>query len=391
MTDIGVGDLDDDGEVEFVWGGGATSSGEDTLTIAGSNPVPNVEWTNLMPSQLDGPFVGGALLGNISNMPAPLFATPRTDSGYSGTRLVRMDPVSGDLALSEELGTNWNRVAVVDVADYDNDLTDEVFLGTSALYDGYFTVYDFLGETTEWTSPVGDNGEMVGAAVTSGDLNGDGRDDFVVMSTAGIVYAYDVFQQTLIWQSTTHAGGGTDVVLADLDGDAALEIIATTRDGVFVYSENDAGLPAYVQTGVNTSMPVGSQIRAVKVADTDGDGSEELLILSSATFTSNSPARVIRLDASLSVLSQFESPWPAVDVLIESSLGSRRNLILVSSSDAVQRSRFIAHDPITGVEVWRSPLLLGGPVKASLHYVDVDNDGDPEFSFGTQYGMFLTR
>ena len=87
VTSIGAGDIDHDGRLELVWGSGASSSGADRLVVAGRNPPTNafgVEWINDDPIQLDGPFVGGELAGTSQLPPAPLFASPRTNSGYAG-------------------------------------------------------------------------------------------------------------------------------------------------------------------------------------------------------------------------------------------------------------------------------------------------------------------
>ena len=60
-TAIDVGDTDGDGQLEFVWGTDATSSGADSVVVAGRNPTIQVEWINDDPKQLNGLFKGGQL------------------------------------------------------------------------------------------------------------------------------------------------------------------------------------------------------------------------------------------------------------------------------------------------------------------------------------------
>ena len=55
--------------------------------------------------------------------PALLYQVPSTNSGYDGTRLVRLDPVTGAIAVSAEIGSNWSGAGGLDAFDHDGQLT----------------------------------------------------------------------------------------------------------------------------------------------------------------------------------------------------------------------------------------------------------------------------
>ena len=227
VTSIGVGDVDADGALEFIWGSGASSSGADVLVVAGRNPTFAVEWMSENPAQLDGPFTGGALAGGPLDSRAPLFLSTHTNSGYDGARLVRMRADGSGIETSSEIATNWAGGAALDVVDYDNDGIDEAFLATSSLYDGWLGVYDFFAGSLEWSSGSVRN-QATGIDITHADLTGDGRAELVGMNSSGVITVHDVYQQTLVWQSTT-LGNGRRVFVTDVDGGSGeLEIVAVT-------------------------------------------------------------------------------------------------------------------------------------------------------------------
>ncbi|HEX6999743.1 MAG TPA: VCBS repeat-containing protein [Gammaproteobacteria bacterium] len=385
VSAIGAGDFDHDGEFELIWGTGTVHTGEDKLVIAGRNPDIEVEWITADPSQLDGAFTGGELAGTTTVPAGPLFATASTDSGYAGTRLIRMDPATGDIEVSAELGSNWNRVAVLTVSDYDNDGVHEAFLGTAELYDAYLTVYDFFDATAEWTSPQYGSSQAA-VAVAHADVTGDGRDELVAITTQGVVLVHDVATQTLVWQSTT-LNGGRDVIVEDLDDDGSKDILVVTMTGLYLY-ERSAGPVAYLQTA--TYFPP-TEIRDAVVTDADGDGDLDVLVLEGPSYSFAQESTVERLDASLQPLGSFDVAWRAESLFVEPGpAGARRNVIVPTVGDFLAPpSEIVALDAVTGNEVWRSPRLLGQVAKDSVHFVDVG--GETRLSVGTQRAMYLTR
>ncbi|HET9599728.1 MAG TPA: FG-GAP-like repeat-containing protein [Anaeromyxobacteraceae bacterium] len=386
VTAIGAGDVDGDGALEFVWGSGATSSGEDSFVIAGLNPTIGVEWTNTNPNELDGPFIGARLARVGGGAQRLVFASVSTNSSYDGTRIVYLDPATGAWQTSAEVGTNWNRSAALDVADLDGDGVDEVLLQTSDYYDGYFTVWDPAKAAADWTSPK-DVGSA--ASVTHADLNGDGYPDFVALTADGYVHLYDIKQQALLWKSTGLGGYGLKVAVADVDGDGAPEVVALTSTRAVVFHASSGATP-WLEAA---SYPVSGGLDLV-VADGDGDGRPEVFVLTGGGYPST--PGVVRLDGALLRLGSFAIQGSAVSLHVEDLGTARHNLILStgdpyayygSPADAMLR----AVDAVGGREIWRSPALLGTVARGSLSYVDAEGDARREIAFGTSSGMYLTR
>lgn len=381
VTSIGAGDVDGDGKVEFVWGSGASSSGSDVLVIAGLNPAIAVEWTNRDPEQLDGPFHGSRPARLGVGTTALVFATPQTDSGYGGSRLVAFDPATGGLTVSGQVGSYSSSGAALAPADYDRDGVDELFVAAS----NQLLAYDFAARAIDWSSTA------VGyaTAVAAADLNGDGFDDAVALSGDGYVHAYDVKSSALIWKSTGLGAPGNDVAVADLDGDGTPEIVAAAGNRVVVYGKAASGPVPFLE---RASASIQSA-RDLLLADCDGDGAPEIHALAGAYYDSR--ATLYRLDANAALLGSRVVDEPVQSLHLE-DLGSGRKNLVLSVGDTWSYatpllSTVRAVDPVSGAEIWRSPPLWGTVPLNSLSYVDPDGDGTRALAFGTALGMYLTR
>lgn len=387
VSSLAAADLDADGAAEVAWGSGAGSSGADVLAVASAT---GLEWRSgdprsaVSPAQLDGPFLG-AVPARLSPgaPPALLFQTARSNAGYAGARLVRLDP-SGAVSVSAEIGTNWNRNGALAAADFDGDGVDEAFLATASLYDGYLVAWDFLAGAAAWTSPPGVGN---GRAVVAADLNGDGAPDLVTVTTDGYVMAYDVLHAALLFRSTS-VGWGVGLAVADLEGGGEPTVVALAGNRLVLFHRAPSGpVPWLEGDSVNLSDAVD-----LAVGDCDGDGLPELHVLTGSPYSGGMTVR--RFDGALAPLGSFAVRGSAQSLFIE-DLGGARNLVLgktdpydYSASPPVELE---AVDAVTGGRIWRSPPLAGPVPPGSLRYVDLDGDGDRELAFGTSAGMYLTR
>jgi hypothetical protein len=218
--------------------------------------------------------------------------------------------------------------------------------------------------------------------VVHADLNGDGIDDLVGVTSDGYIYAYDVAHQTLLW-SSTGLGSATDVAVADLDGDGIPEIVVTSGNGVIEYKKSGS---SYLQ--VATYPVSGSKLL---LADTDGDGKPEVYVLAGSY---PSAPTLYQLDNTLKLLHSYPLA-NASSMYLEQSSYTRKNLVVATAGDCCTSgaapSLLQIVDPSTGTLIWQSPPLLGPVSKNSLEFLDVNGNGQLEMSLGTTWGMYLTQ
>lgn len=379
VTAMAVGDLDGDGQPEIAWGSGATSSGADILVVASLDGSPILKWKNANPKQLDGPFVGGGLARLAPGKSRLVYSIPSTDSGYSGDRLVALDPQTGDFEVSKELGSNWSKTTAVSVADITGTGIDRILMSTANLYDGYLTAFDFASANADWTSA-----SNIGTTVSteSVDLNRDGLPDLLSITREGYVYAHDVSGSALIWKSTG-LGTGIDVGAADLDGDGVMELVALTSSRVVAFKKLSS--PGLYTELASYAISDG---RGLLIADTDGDGLVEVHVLAGALY---SPSKITRLSRSLALLGSTQLPVFAQSIHLEDLGTGRRNIVVSVDATGEEGPHLRAFDPASGALIWKSPFLQGTVPMHSLHFVDLDKSGARRICFGTTKGMYVTR
>jgi hypothetical protein len=381
VSAIGAGDVDGDGAKELIWGSDYYSSGPDTLAIASWTTTPVIKWQGPDGAQLDGPFVGAKNATVATGQNRLMFVSPGTNSGYAGTRIIGMDPATGLLTLSNEVDSNWSHDYAFDVGNVFGSSLDSMLLGTATLYTGYFTAYDFAGNTKNWISGnVGD-----GVAVTHADLNHDSVADVVGITSQGFVYAWDVLHQTVIWTST-QLTGGKDVVAVDLDGDGQPEIIALAQNRVVVYKYSS------VTSGYLEEYSYLIAATDLLVADIDGDSVPEIFTLN-AYNNGSGDGTITEFNSSLQVLHQYTAAT-ANSLYLEESAFPRKNLVSAASNSALiyaQAAEITVIDPSTGTTIWQSPYVSGSVPINSLSFHDFNGSGQLQMAFGTTQGMYVTR
>ncbi|GIK54769.1 MAG: hypothetical protein HND44_04885 [Chloroflexi bacterium] len=154
------------------------------------------------------------------------------------------------------------------VADLDNDGLPEVVMASETL------LFAFNGAdgSVQWTAPL-DPGRTGGVNIA--DIDGDGAVEIIASSlfNGGTLYAFEA-DGTLIWTTLAPDSSPLNTSAADLDGDGAFEIlwngvgmgftIFDGRTGNILFNEP----LAYSATG--TDVPV--------AADVDGDGYAEIIV-----------------------------------------------------------------------------------------------------------------
>lgn len=145
-------------------------------------------------------------------------------------------------------------------SDLDGDGTQEIiasaYLGGIDYYSVWYVVRKNAngGYDQVWRSPLY-GGTMV--RILLADMNGDGKDDVVVAMADGTVHIYN--GPTLQEIRTLHIINSlSDMAVADLDGDGAKEIVASDGNGVYVYNSQTGAVKWVAASGGGTSIVVGN-------------------------------------------------------------------------------------------------------------------------------------
>lgn len=275
VSGIALGDVDLDGTNEILWGAGGNSTGPDHLYIA--NPTTKaIEWQSL---HVDGPLSAVAV-GDVDDDGEDeiVMVSFESDSGYAEGVIHIFNARTKVMEYQEKLGImDWMGVRSVKIGDVDDDGKTEFVVTTGNIYDGVIRVYDGAAHTLKQQS-AGYNGNFF-SALAIGDVDGDGKTEIVAgqgrehtgaTGTCLVVFDGATLQEK--WRSVdlgSSWGGVYDLELADLDGNGHQDIIASVPD--------ISRLVVYDGVNHDLKQMIAHPARAVAVTDMDGDGALELL------------------------------------------------------------------------------------------------------------------
>ncbi|MEU6798045.1 FG-GAP-like repeat-containing protein [Nonomuraea wenchangensis] len=199
---------------------------------------------------------------------------------YLGTGEPGSPGVTGTGAV---IGSGWNPITRISVGDVDNDGKVDL-LGRHS--DG--TLYAFLNASTVGSVNVR-NRVTIGSGwngitrVNMADIDNDGKTDVIGRNSEGVLYAYlnkgtpgapDITTRVTIGSGWN---GITRVNMADIDNDGKVDVIGRNSEGV-LYAFLNKGVPG--APDITTRVTIGSGwngISMVNVVDIDNDGKTDVV------------------------------------------------------------------------------------------------------------------
>ena len=261
--------------------------------------------------------------------------------------------------------------------DFDADGIDEILLSYQPLLDAY-QLHDFATAAAEWISPPELGDAVIG---DSADITGDGRPDFAFVTEDGGVVALDAFGNSVLWRAEQQ-GFGVDIVLTDIDGNPVAETIAATRRTISMYSSS--GTPV-------ASIDFDENVVDLAIGDTDDDDAPEIWALVGAP--SPAYAQIHRLDGELRTVSTFDLGAPATSLALTgiATNGERDLAVYLRRNPFGSKEGLSVRDAATGVELWRSPALLGSIPANGIHFFELPGSGEAAIAIAGQFAMYVTR
>lgn len=385
---ITVGDANDDGIKELLWGTGQSSSGADDLIVAElSGASPTITVGQDMDIQLDS-FTAAGWGAVEPGQERAIFIVPSTESGYAGQRLAYMDQ-DGTFSLTEEISNSWEGSRYGDIVDYNLDGYADIFLATSSTYDGMFKALQLNNLTEHWgTGGVyDDNINMVEAGFFNADSYAD-----AFIANGNSLSVVDIENQVLLEQVAL-SNTITDFTLTSDNGIRYLALAGRSSQ-LKVWKVVDGALQS--GTDLSALFTASTQCNRLQFANLDDEPGPELVCAGSYSYGSDSSEFVIfdLNDNTWIETRRFSLPGEVTDFVVDSSRTDFQQLLVgktivddinhvVSTVELMSAS--------TGKAVWTSPELMGSVAHRSMHYRPQASNSQHRLMFATGSAMYLVQ
>lgn len=258
---LGVGDANDDGENDLIWGSGGASSGANVVSFA---PAQATRSAFTYPDD-DGPYQAVALQMDADDALEIVIFARSTRNGYRAGRYFILDSATGlvepglkldfDISASYFSDIDWKPL----LANIDDDPFDELILQAGV-----------------WLFALDNDGAQLGARVCDegcipdwvGDADGDGQLELVAHTTnrVKVLRLNDLADE---WQTAAFSAGDKKVAVGDVDGDGHMEAL---------FHGEVSYLQAYdlVTHALDWQMPATQHALTVAIGNADAAGGLEI-------------------------------------------------------------------------------------------------------------------
>jgi hypothetical protein len=234
VSAIAVGDTDDDGNEELLWGA------ERNIYIADWRNN-QIKWQNVnYEGAIIGPEIGDIDGDGCSEM---VFVSGGSDWYSAVGRIFIFDAIERKLrAISSPLmnGVNYNGIHDLKLRDVDGDGKPEILVAGDVRYSGLIEIYSFDTSnqfTRLWTSSAYSPSSYF-RVLEAADIDDDQQVELVAASDR-YIYVYSLLPDPspLQWKSMDLMQSATEIGIEDIDGDGVKEIIAMTyNNNVYIFS-----------------------------------------------------------------------------------------------------------------------------------------------------------
>ncbi|APD91084.1 hypothetical protein BM524_15460 [Alteromonas mediterranea] len=351
-TSLTLGDADNDGLNELLWGTGTTHSGEDLLVTADVTATSATIKTTATTSQLDS-FSAAGWADLYPGDERAVFFVPSTGSGYDGSKVLLMEN-TGNYITSEEISSNWDNSSIAVTTDYNNDGAGDLFLPSAETYDGAFAAMR-LNDFSIQYEITGDYSNDV-SVIKAFDFNNDGFDDAVYVD-GRTLKALDVNNQVMLATYTMPQ------YFRDFD-------IAAINGNVYVaLSQGDDITQLLKPTASGFSIQASADISCARLTfiNADSDAAAEL-----ACYNNQNQSLVMYdvADTSLTKTSEVSINTVIVDMVANPVTATEQTLLVTSAHDhdwGYYGTSELSEMTVEGISIWKSPALIGPARSHSLH------------------------
>lgn len=234
VTSITVGDIDNDGSTEVLWGTGVSTTGADELITAELNGSTITIKENTAEVQLDS-FSSAGWANVIDNDERAIFFISSTESGYGSSRYIMLDK-EGNIELSDTVSENWGAGTNSIATDFNNDGAGDLFTSTTNYYDGSFAAIQLHNGEVHWQYDSSSNSNI--GIIEALDMNFDGFTDALVMIGTEL-NIFDIQNQLII---ANYNIGHVTHLAPFISNGSAFVALTTNESGMEVLKITDAGL-----------------------------------------------------------------------------------------------------------------------------------------------------
>ncbi|MCF2860043.1 hypothetical protein L1286_21400 [Pseudoalteromonas sp. SMS1] len=376
-SSLQVGDSDNDGKPELLWGTGITSSGADMLVTADIDAGGVTVRSDQIAPQL-GTFTPAGWAKTNETTESAIFFLPRTNSGYDGSRVAHMSK-RGDLTLSDVISSNWSGHKASITADFNNDGLTELLVPNTETYTTGLGIMELATHTITYQLPVDSNDQLI--TVDAADVNGDNVKD-AMFGTNNSVKLVDTYNQSMV-ASYTVSGSLRDFT-THLNGSLSM-VVAT----------DNLSLLELTNGSLSEKSTIEQICTQVEYFNYDSDAALEIVCLSNTdSYYSDVQSEIYVFDINNEQLEQVHHKTLAENVVhlaVSPTEDNNQGLILVTQTGrGYWDEDTYAHVVFTdskGNKISRSPKLPGMSNRDGLK-VRLDDNGKLNVLLTTSNAMF---